>query len=186
MKKIIALSLCLISIAVFCVGCGYQDALLNNQSTNTSTSEATTDEAANDIKSSDFEDSFNGLCSYFVKKGYIEDKENLVTKMDASLIGAVQGNKYTVRYEGKNVNIELYAYDLNNLSKEAEDIINSVKSDNKFQILDLPVVEAYLSDNGKYLMVYYDESIDANEPNENSKNYIHKQEVIEDFKSFNK
>ena len=184
MKRIVAFLLCLCSIAVICAGCGVEDALLANSSS--SSTEATVDEAAKEVSPSDFEDSFKGLCSYFEKKEYIKNEENLVTKMDASLIGAVQGNKYAVTYGGKKVYIELYAYDLKNLNDSANNVISSVKKNNKFVILDLPEVEAYLSDNGKYLMVYYDESINPDKIDEKSNNYIHKQEVIKDFKEFHK
>ena len=82
--------------------------------------------------------------------------------------------------------IELYEYDLNNLNDTAKSVINSVKKDGSFVILDLPAVTAYLSDNGKYMMIYTDNSIDKKNPDENSDSYKHREQVIENFKEFHK
>ena len=100
--------------------------------------------------------------------------------MDASLIVAKEGRKYTK----KNIKIELYVYDTNNLNDTANQIIESVKNNGEFVILDLPAVKAYLSDNGKYLMIYSDDSIKKDNPNTEAANYKAREEVIEKFKSF--
>lgn len=185
MKKFFAAVLCTALIAAVASGCGYSDAL-NTQTTTasaTSSADASTEDTAQetDVKASDFDDSFDGLCEYFAELGYI-DPDGTVTEMDASLIGAQQGNKYT---SGK-LTVELYVYDTDNLNDTADEIIESVKNDGTFTILDLSPVTAYLSDNGKYLMIYTDSDIDDDDPDEASDNYIQREEAVKNFKAFHK
>ena len=105
-----------------------------------------------------------------------------VTEMDFSLVGAQAGKKFATTYNGKNITVELYSYDTANLNDTAKEIIASVKNDGTFTILDLNPVKAYLSDNGKYMMVYSEASIDENKTD--SDNYTHREQVIKDFKAF--
>lgn len=186
MKKFFAAILCVCCIAAFTAGCGYTDALTSQQSSTQETTVSTDDEAKSEAKDSDYPDTFEGLCNYFTAKGYIpeETDSNKPVKMDYSLIGAKEGQKYTTTFDGKTIIIELYVYDTKNLNDKANEIIDSVKKDGTFTILDLPSVDAYLSDNGKYLMIYTDESIDKENPDKDSNTYIHREEVIESFKSF--
>ncbi len=102
--------------------------------------------------------------------------------MDSALIGAEKGRKYATTYNGKNITVELYSYDTANLNDTAKSIIESVKNDGTFTILEFSPVKAYLSDNGKYLMVYSDASIDESKTDDD--NYTHREQVIEDFKAF--
>lgn len=194
MKRFIAAILCAGLIAVATTGCGYTDALAQNSSSQTQeTSQADDNQSAtaDEVSEDNFDDNLDGLCNYFAKMDYIATKkdaidESALTKMDASLIGAKSGNKFTTKYNGKAVTIELYEYDTKNLNDTAKDVIASVEKDGTFTILELPAVKAYLSDNGKYLMVYTDSSIDDEEPDTESDNYKHREEVIENFKSFHK
>ena len=188
MKKIIVLILCAGTLAISMAGCGYTDALADNSSSQTETTQAESNDAtADEASSKKFDDTFDGLCNYFADKEYIANKdgkidEKSVTEMDTSLIGAKNGKKFTTKYGGKAVTIELYEMDTN--SDTAKDIIASIEKDGTFTILDLPAVTAYLSDNGKYLMIYTDESIKEDDAEDD--NYKHREEVIENFKSFNK
>lgn len=188
MKKFFAALLCAGLIAVFAAGCGYSDALdsqvSETQATNSESS--SNSEKKTEVKDSDFKDSLDGLCKYFDKLGYIEYKDDKTTVMDASLIGAKEGKKFTSTYNNKQVTIELYAYDIEKLNETANDVIASVKKDGTFSILELPPVKAYLSDNGKYLMVYTDAGIDDANPDKDSDNYKHREEVITNFKEFHK
>ncbi len=193
MKKLIAAALAALCIISALSGCGYKDALENTSSENqTTTTAATTDEAVKTVNASDYADSFDGLCDYFRDKGYIvekageEVKESNVTVMDASLIGAEQGKKFVTKYNGNAITIELYAYNVSALNDTAKDIISSVKSSGTFTILDLAPVSAYLSDSGKYLMIYTDASINSDNPDTSAANYTHRQEVIEDLAAFHK
>ena len=192
MKRFIAAILCAGLIAAVFAGCGYKDAL-SKENKATQATEATGSLAtADEVDSKNFSDDLEGLSNYFAKKGYITTKdgkidESTVTVMDASLVGAKEGKKYATSYGGKAITIELYEYDLTNLSKlndTAKAVIESVKNSGEFTILDLPSVKAYLSDDEKYLLIYTDSSIDDEKPDENSDNYKHREEVIKNFKSF--
>lgn len=192
MKRFIAAILCVGLIAAFSAGCGYKDAL-SKENKATQATEATGSLAtADEVDSKNFSDDLEGLSNYFAKKGYITTKdgkidESTVTVMDASLVGAKEGKKYATSYGGKAITIELYEYDLTNLSKlndTAKAVIESVKNSGEFTILDLPSVKAYLSNNGRYIMVYTDASIDDANPDKESDNYKHREEVIKNFKSF--
>ena len=199
MKKLLAAILSLCFAAIFLAGCGFSDALDSRKSTTDATEASSqAEEIQSSVKDTDFDDSFDGLCDYFTAKGYnvenagkpVEDTN--VTIMDASLIGAEKGKKFATTYNGKQIYVELYYYDAENLSDTAKEIIDSVKTDGTFRILPdnngekLPAVTAYLSDNGKYLMIYSDASIDVEKPDTNSVNYTHREQVIEDFKAFHK
>lgn len=190
MKRFIVAILCVGLIAAVSVGCGYKDALSKENKTTTQATEATGSAAtADEVDAKNFEDNLNGLSNYFAKKGYITTKdgkidESTVTVMDASLIGAKEGKKYAASYGGKAITIELYEYNVNNLNDTAKAVFDSVKTDGEFTILDLPSVKAYLSNNGRYIMVYTDDSIDNANPDKESDNYKHREEVIKNFKSF--
>lgn len=193
MKRFIAAILCVGLIAAISTGCAYKDALSKDKTATTQATEATGSVATVDeIDAKNFSDNLQGLSEYFAKKEYITTKdgkidESTVTVMDASLIGAKEGKKYATSYGGKAITIELYEYDvrnLNNLNDTAKAVIESVKNSGEFTILDLPPVKAYLSNNGRYIMVYTDASIDDANPDKESDNYKHREEVIKNFKSF--
>jgi hypothetical protein len=144
---------------------------------------ATGDEAKS-MKASDYTDDLDGLATYFSAYGYINPLQtDANVTMDASLIGAKAGKKYT-EYKVKNVTIELYEFDTAKPTATADEIISEVKNKGKFSILELPEVNAYLSDSGKFMMIYNDTSINDEKPDENSENFKHREEVLERFKSF--
>ena len=189
MKRFIAAILCVGLIAAVSAGCGYKDALSKDNKT-TQATEATNSATKDEPKAADFKDNLQGLTDYFTKLGYLTLKdekldESTVTVMDASLIGAKEGKKFLTAYGGKAITIELYEYDVKNLNDTAKTVVESVKNSGEFTILDLPSVKAHLSDNEKYLMIYSDSSIDDANPDKESDNYKHREEVIKNFKSFN-
>lgn len=189
MKKILAAILCAGLVAVTAAGCGYTDALAEAkraQNTTTATQESQEETKPKEIKSTDYKNNLEGLSDYFVKKEYINNDKKNVTEMDAASIGAQQGKKFSVSYNGKNTSIELYEYDTAKLNDTANKILNEVKSNGTFSVFNLPAVPAYISDNGKFLMVYTDASISKDNPDKTADNYKHREEVIEDFKAFNK
>ena len=192
MKRFIAAILCVGLIAAALAGCAYKDAL-SKENTATQATEATSSAAtADEVDAKNYSDNLEGLSNYFADKGYITTKdgkidESTVTVMDASLIGAKEGKKFITAYGGKAITIELYEYDVTNLNKindTAKTVIESVKNSGEFTILDLPSVKAYLSNNGRYIMIYTDSSIDDAKPDKESDNYKHREEVIKNFKSF--
>ena len=180
MKRVLAALLCAGLLIVFASGC-----MGGGQQTNPE-AVATGDEASS-FDAKDYKNDFEGLCNYFAAYGYINPKdESKSTEMDASLIGAKIGKKFTaVKMDDKDVKditIELYEYDTQSQNATADEVVKSVKADGTFSILELPDVKAYLSDNGKFLMIYNDKGLD--ESKTDSDNYKWREEVLEKFKSF--
>lgn len=189
MKRILTAILCAGVIAVSAAGCGYNDALYNNNNNNSSSSSQTSEESSNTeekVSDAKYDNNLDGLIDYFDAKEYIENKEGSFVKMDASAIGAKEGKKFAIKYESSNLIIELYEYDTKSLNDTAKKTIKSVEDNGTFSVYGLPDVTAYLSDNGKYLMVYTDSSIDKENPDKTKSNYKHREEVIKDFKAFKK
>ena len=123
------------------------------------TAVATGDEALSQ-EAADYENNFEGLCNYLASFGYINpvsDNEDVTyVSMDYELVGADKGRKFTEQTK-KKATIEIY---------------------------DLPEVKALLSDNGKYMMIYTDKSI--NEENTESDEYKLRDEIVTKFKEFHK
>ena len=180
MKRILTAFLCACMIAITASGCGYTDAL-DKASSNTETTQATEIATEDEVNSESYTNDLDGLSNYFADKKYIVvDKKgnidkNYVVEMDASLIGAKSGKKY--KYGA--MTIELYEFD-----KTDGDVYKSVKETGKFAILVLPEVTAHISDNGKFMLIYTDTTID--EAKTDADNYKRRQTVIDDFKAFNK
>lgn len=185
MKKIISALLMASVIAISAAGCGYNDALEQASKANQQTTSASQSASEQTSKEAEkvYKDSFDGLCSYMQDKGYYTDKA-VKTEMDASFIGAKQGIKYSI---SNNLAIELYEYDTTKLNDTAKEIVNEVKESNSFTIIEgYPVNAAYLSDNGKYLMIYNDTKIDKNKPDKNSNEYKARENAVKDFLAFQK
>lgn len=185
MKKIISALLMASVIAISAAGCGYNDALEQASKANQQTTSASQSASEQTSKEAEkvYKDSFDGLCSYMQDKGYYTDKA-VKTEMDASFIGAKQGVKYSI---SNNLAIELYEYDTTKLNDTAKEIVKEVKNSNSFTIIEgYPVNAAYLSDNGKYLMIYNDTKIDKNKPDKNSNEYKARENAVKDFLAFQK
>ncbi len=185
MKKIISALLMASVIAISAAGCGYNDALEQASKANQQTTSASQSASEQTSKEAEkvYKDSFDGLCSYMQDKGYYTDKA-VKTEMDASFIGAKQGIKYSI---SNNLAIELYEYDTAKLNDTAKEIVKEVKDSNSFTIIEgYPVNAAYLSDNGKYLMIYNDTKIDKNKPDKNSNEYKVRENAVKDFLAFQK
>lgn len=182
MKKIIIAGISAILITASLAGCGNDP--LNTPQNTTAATEASQSATPDTVSQQNYEDTFQGLVNYFADCKYIETDEAKVTKMDAELIGAAEGNRYVTAYNNANVIIELYAFDTAALNETGKKVINSVKETGKFQIMDLEAVPACLSDSGKYLMIYTDQSIHAEDPDTGSENYKRQQTITEEFKQF--
>ena len=181
MKKIFAAFLCAAFIAITATGC-QEDALYANSQAETQATEQN-NEQESEISDADFKDNLDGLHDYFVAKEYI-GKDLEATKMDAKIIGAEKGNKYKVSNE---ITIELYEYAKNSTADEASkatEVINRVKETGKLAVIDGKSINAYVSDNEKYIMIYSDKSINDEKPEEKSASYIKREEAIKDFKAF--
>lgn len=174
MKKLISALIAVLMLMSCFAGCADPMA---NPTASTTTTEAQAEETTEATEPKTYEDTYESLVEYFVDKGYIKIDENNanVTKMDASLIGATEGNRYKTSYNDAEVLIELYYYE-----NTDNDFIKSVKENGSFQIGKLDPVTAYISQDGKYLMIYTDRS----NPTDDSDNGKRKAEVIESFQAF--
>ena len=176
MKKILLFVICAV-MAVSFTGCfGSSGTSLEAVQTNAAPDAAT-------IKADDYENNLAGLEEYFIALGYIPEKAE-PTKMFSEVIGAVDGDRYNFTVDSSTVYVELYEYDLDNLEDEAKRVIEEVKKDGKFYVFDDNgegniAYEATLSDNGKYLMIYTDNSTEES-------NVQRKTDVINALKSFHK
>ncbi len=175
MKKIITAAIALVMIAALFSGCS--DGLAANSAATESVS--ATESATEAKKAADYSDTYEGLRDYMQDKGYIKiaDKESNVTEMQAKLIGAEKGYRYTM----DSVNIELYAFNLKKNNKKRDEIISSVEKNGKFTLYNREVT-AYLSDSGKYLMVYTDSAVGKDDTTSNA--YKIQQNAIKAFKAF--
>ncbi len=132
-----------------------------------------------EVTPADVSDDLDGLVQYLTARGAIAEGA-VTTNMQSSFIGAKTGKKYVFAYEGNNnISMELYEFDPENLNETANSVIDSVKSTGKFTIMDIEV-EAYLTEDAKYLMTYTDSAKDDKEQT----HAAHKNEVIALFQTF--
>lgn len=175
MKKLIAALLAAVTIAAFATGC----------MGGTPAPKVATSDEAQSKDAADYENTFAGLCNYLWAYGYInphEDNADITyITMDYDLIGAVKGRKYTEQTK-KKASIEIYEFDTAKSNATADEVINSIKKDGTFTILDLPPVKATLSNNGKYMMVYQDTTIKEDDPENEA--YKLREEITTLFKEF--
>lgn len=182
MKKVILLALAAVMLFSFSGCSGAYDTTPSSASSSGSTSSSSSastspnSSASSQIDEGSVDNTLQGLEKYLTGKGAIQGTS---TQMDASYIGAKSGDKYKYSYEGKdNVTVELYEYDTSSLNDTANKVINSVKKDGKFTILEHDV-KATISDNGKYLMIYTDTA-------NGEKNTAHQTDAEKIFKAFKK
>ena len=89
-------------------------------------------------------------------------------------IGAEKG----VKYPNQNITIELYSFK----NPEKNDYVQSVKKDGKFTLFGIDI-EAYLTVDGKYMMIYKDTNLKDGDAE--SDNYKAKKLAVEKFEAFN-
>ena len=122
-----------------------------------------------EITDAGYDDNIAGLQAFMKDRSYIKGEAK---RMSADFIGANEG----YRYDFAGITTELYEFDLQNLSTAAQDVVNSVEEKGSFVILD-EEVQAVMSDNGKYMMIYTDNSKRENKDER-------KNTVEQGFKSF--
>lgn len=177
MKKFIAIALiCFMSAFVF-VGCG-QDALSTTATETETASESTEDDTTTDEETTDikYDNTLSGLAEYLNSKGYIESLDS-PTVMSAELIGADKGYRYT----SGTARIELYRYRPNKLDNTGKKVIESVKENGTFELYG-NTFNAWLTDDGKFLMIYSDTAI--GEDDTTSDAYKTRQKAVKAFKNF--
>lgn len=186
MKKIIPFVICA-AMALALTGCAAQsgpqlesvqasatESNTSSQNSDTSKTDDTSKEESTPkkVNPADYDNNLDGLEKYFVDMGYIPEKSK-PTEMMYGVIGAIDGDRYNFIVNSTAIYLELYEYNPDDLKneksenyKEGNRVINEVKNEGKFYVFDNNggdnvAYEATLSDNGKYLMIYTDNSTDA-------------------------
>lgn len=158
MKKIWIISVAAV-LALTLSACGVGDVgSVSSQSASSAASSQAPVSSAPKVEDSSVENNLSGLQKYLEGNASVT---GTAEKMQADIIGAVDGVRYKYGYSGNNnVSLELYEYDLTKLNATAQKVISDVKSSGQFTVLDQKV-DAVLSDNGKYLMIYKNSSTDS-------------------------
>lgn len=136
-----------------------------------------------DLKKTDaskYKNDLEGLEKYLTDLHYLpEDIQS--TEMMHDVIGAKAGERYNFLVDNSAVYVELYEYDIDNMSEEAIRVTGEAKSKGEIQVLsdDAAVFPAILSSNGKYLLMYTDGST-------NEGNVTRKKNFTEAVKNFHK
>lgn len=116
-----------------------------------------------------------------VDEGFIPDKKDSVVETGMTpveqegtdgkkneyggylVVGAVEGVRYSFKYNESDVNLELYRFDKDKANDTTEKVIGDVKSTGKFTIGEgdnKEEIEATLSGDETFLLIYQDESTD--------------------------
>lgn len=132
--------------------CGAGD--LGSSSAPPSTESTVSDAGAGSTQSEpEYTHDLDGLANKIAYRGYIDAGKK--QQMRADFIGAEAEKGY--KYSMSSGTLELYEYDPANLSDRAKECIEEVKNTGKVTVLqDYGPVDAVLSDNEKYLMIYQD------------------------------
>ena len=101
--------------------------------------------------------------------------------MEAQVIGAVTGYRFTTKVKDSNVTIELYEFDKDKLNEDAQKVISEVKEKGYFNMLGYQDVPAELSDNEKYMIIYRDDKAGGDNPEQENKE--RKEAVMKIFNS---
>ncbi|MBW7572895.1 hypothetical protein [Caproiciproducens faecalis] len=170
MKKILILALAVV-MAGSLAACGMGD--VGGAQSAPSASSQTVSSA---VGSDNMADNLDGLEKYLTANSAISGTP---TEMKADFIGAEKGAKYQFAYNGKNnVTVELYEFNTDSLSSEASAVLDEVKANSRFTIMN-QTVPAVISDSGKYIMIYKD-TVDSDQ------NKQHQDEATKLFKEFKK
>ncbi len=124
------------------------------------------------VKTSDYKNNLKELEKYLTALKYVpSDAEP--TEMMYQVIGAKAGDRYNFTVDNTPIYVELYEFDTDKLNEDAERVIGEVRKNGSFKVFtdkDENEYPAELSSNGKYLLLYTDNS--SNESNiERKKNF---------------
>lgn len=129
------------------------------------------------LKVSELEDTSSGINKIskdLLDKEYIPDDGIILS---AATIGAEKGYRFTTKANDSQIVIELYQFNFTDLPEEGQKTIDSVKDNGKFDMMGISNVQAEMSSNGKYLIVYQDAKVSAEKPDETS--VKHKADILE-------
>ena len=160
MKKII----CLTMVIVLALALG---ACATQSSSTTKVQEVTDPATTDEVKVANYADSLRGVCEYMADLGYIYDLPEATGDemtdphtMDASIVGADEGYKFTCKYDGSTINVEIYSF-----SKTDGKYYQQGKEEGKITLssdIDEGTFDVAFSGNGKYMLIY-DDSADRAE-----------------------
>ena len=122
-----------------------------------------------------YEQNVQGLCKFLEDCGVTAGDR---VQMEYGVIGAKNGYKYVYTYGDSGVQLEVYEYDTAALSDTANAILESVKAEGAFHLLD-NTVPAQLSADGRYMLIYTDDRAKKDAANE-----AHKEHVVKCFETF--
>lgn len=131
--------------------CGAGDLGSSSYAPDSSTSDTQSSQAPQ--SEPEYTQDIEGLANKLSNHGYIDLSKKQPMKVD--FIGAEPDKGF--KYAASSGTLELYQYDPANLSDRAKECIDEVKRTGKVTVLEsYGPVDAMLSDNGKYLMIYQD------------------------------
>lgn len=142
-KKILAIVLAL-TLALSLTACG-----TGTTSTVSSSGTLEVTEGKADPAAADFANDIDGLVSYLKECELIVGE---ATDMSADFIGAVKGKQFCFTYVDATITVELYEYDLANLSDKASSYLESAKTSKALEILGKSV-PCEINAEGKFVMI---------------------------------
>ncbi|MCH4238656.1 MAG: hypothetical protein LKF71_00020 [Oscillospiraceae bacterium] len=183
MKRAFIIVAVAVLAAVSCAACGAGDVTASGLAASSSAASSTVSSAVSEqsassstttVDAAKYADNVTGLATYMGACGYVEGGG---LQLEYQLIGAKNGYRYSTSVNHKaTITVEFYEYDKANLNDTAKKTLDSVKQNGYFTLFNKNV-NASLSDNGKYLMIYKDtDTSDAH--NARTK------EAIKKFKAF--
>ena len=147
-KKIIAI-ICAAALSLTLAGC-------YGNTTTESIEELSAPESYVELvcDASGFNDDLAGLCDYLEDAGAVAGER---TETSFKEIGAVGGYRYRFEYNKSTVQVEVYEFDLESLDEKGSECLSFVSEKGFFTVLGNDV-SAVINPNGKYILVYIDES----------------------------
>lgn len=156
MKKI-GIAAAALLLAAMITACGAGDVGGPAPGTTSSSPSSSSSAASSALSQDSLDDNLKGLQTYLESNASFS---GTAEKMRADMVGAENGVRYQFGYNGKNnVTVELYEYNIDSLDDQSKTVLDEVKSNGSFTILN-EKVGAVLSDSGKYLMVFKDTATD--------------------------
>lgn len=154
MKKILGFALIVALVLTLCA--------CSTQTGNTTKVQTVTDPAtADEVVYTDYEDSLRGVCEYMADLGYIYalpestgDEMTDPKAMNAELIEADEGYKFTCNYNGDTINVEIYSF-----GDTQSQQYQKARAEGKITLsadIESGTFEVTFSGNGKYMLVYDD------------------------------
>ena len=122
-----------------------------------------------------YSDDIQGLCK-FMEDNKVTAGERI--QMEYAVIGAMNGYKYSYTYDGSAVQLEVYEFATEGLSETAQIVVDSVRSNGTFELLE-NVIPAQLSEDGRFMLIYTDSKSEKKE-----NNIAHKAHVEACFEAF--